>query len=301
MPDRFRVIAHRGASAHAPENTLPAFQRAVELGAEEVELDVRFSADERIVVFHDDRLDPKTNRTGRVRHYDLATLFRTDIGSWFDRQHPDADERFAGTGLIDLETVFDALGGSVHYHVELKGFDDLLPLRVLQTIDLKGLDEEVTITSFSMRPLELLRRSRESIPLCLLVRDMADALRSAEFRPQLEGATPEEVQEYWIDEAAAAGFAQVGIRAADLLPRTVARAADRGIEVRGWGVRSEGDLERLLRLGAVGATVDWPQRALEACRAFEARAAAGPGPVTARPERPRGPRSDGGSDPPASR
>ena len=77
MADPFRVIAHRGASAHAPENTLPAFRRALVLGAREIELDVRFSADEEIIVFHDDSLDAKTNRKGRVRHHKAATLRRT--------------------------------------------------------------------------------------------------------------------------------------------------------------------------------------------------------------------------------
>ena len=59
MSQSFRLIAHRGASAHAPENTLVAFRHALELGAQEVELDVRLSSDGEIVVFHDDRLDEK--------------------------------------------------------------------------------------------------------------------------------------------------------------------------------------------------------------------------------------------------
>ena len=60
MHREFLLIAHRGASAHAPENTLAAFDRAIELGADEIELDVRMSADGVVVAFHDDRLDAKT-------------------------------------------------------------------------------------------------------------------------------------------------------------------------------------------------------------------------------------------------
>jgi glycerophosphoryl diester phosphodiesterase len=261
VTDAFRIIAHRGASAHAPENTLPAFRRAVETGAHEIELDVRFSADEEIIVFHDDALDAKTNRHGRVRHYDADVLKRTDIGTWFDRTHPESSERFSGTYIVGLERVFAELGNRVHYHVELKGFEDWLPLRVLQCIDAYGLREFVTVTSFSMRPLLKMRTLCAKLPICFLLRDAHDALRSAEFRPELIGADSERVQEYWIDRAADAGFTQVGVRAADVQPRTFARAADRGIEVRGWGVDDEDDLRRLLALGAVGATVDWPQRA----------------------------------------
>lgn len=260
-PAPFRVIAHRGASAYAPENTLAAFDRALLQGACEVELDVRFSADDQVMVFHDATLDRKTPLSGPVRHYSADVLRRTDIGLWFDREHPEMHERFAGTCLVDLDAVFERLGDRVRYHIEIKGWDDLLPLRLLERIDAHDLAERTTITSFSIRPLRAIRRVREQIPICFLLRDAHDAVRTAEFRPELEGASPEAVHDYWIDAAADAGFQQVGVRAADAAPRTLARAADRDLVVRGWGVRDESDLERLVRLGAVGATVDWPDRA----------------------------------------
>lgn len=262
MPDPFRVIAHRGASAHAPENTLAAFERAIELGAREVELDVRFSSDDEIIVFHDDTLDQKTQLTGRVRHHSAEQLLRADIGTWFDRQHPDCTDRFAGAGLASLEQVFAAIGASVHYHLEIKGWEDWLPLRLLQRIDAYDLREQVTVTSFSMKPLVQMRGLSRDLPICFLLRDAADAIRSAEFRPELEGRDAAAVHDYWIDAAAEAGFQQVGVRAADLLPRTLARATDRGLEVRAWGIRHEEDLAAAVRIGAVGATVDWPGRAL---------------------------------------
>ena len=65
----FHVIAHRGASAYAPENTLPAFLIARELGAYEVELDVMLSSDDVVMLFHDKEMDEKTNRTGVARDY----------------------------------------------------------------------------------------------------------------------------------------------------------------------------------------------------------------------------------------
>ena len=264
MSGDFRVIAHRGASEHAPENTLPAFEKAVALGADEIELDIRFSSDEEIVVFHDDRLDKKTQLHGRVRHYPGEVLFRTDIGSWFDQRKSAAGTRYAGTCIVGLRSVLQQMKGRVHFHIELKGFEDLLPLRLLQMIDEFGLRSAVTVTSFSMRPLLQMRELATEIPLCLLLRDTFDAVRSAEFRPELIGASPEKVQQYWSDQAANAGFQQIGVRAADMLPQTAAHAADRSLAVRGWGVRSAEDLLQLYNLGAIGATVDWPGRALEA-------------------------------------
>ena len=263
MPDSFRVIAHRGASAHAPENTLPAFERAIEMGASEVELDIRFSADEEIMVFHDDDLQRKTGHLGRVRHHTAEDLSRMDIGAWFDRTHPDSVESFQGTYLNSLKEVFEQLGSRVFYHIEIKGWEDWLPLRLLQEIDRFDLRAQVTVTSFSMRPLIQMRSLSDQVPICFLLRDAADAIHSAEFRPELEGLDLAEVYDYWIDASAVAGFDQVGIRAAGLRPRMLTRAADRSLEVRGWGVRDEADLARLIALGAVGATVDWPGRGIE--------------------------------------
>ncbi len=91
LPVPFRVIAHRGASAYAPENTLPAFERALEVGAAEVELDVQLSRDDVLVLFHDRTLDRKTNLTGRVRDHAADALRGADIGSWFDDQRPGVD------------------------------------------------------------------------------------------------------------------------------------------------------------------------------------------------------------------
>lgn len=103
------------------------------------------------------------------------------------------------------------------------------------------------------------------VPLrrCPSLGSIAPPLRSPEFRPEFEGADGAAVHDDWIDAAVRAGFQQVGIRAADVLPRTLARATDRGLGVREWGVKTEEDLEKGVRLGAVGATVDWPGRAIE--------------------------------------
>jgi glycerophosphoryl diester phosphodiesterase len=167
-----------------------------------------------------------------------------------------------------LDEVLTALGRNVRYHIEIKGWEDWLPLRLLQTVDRFDLAAIVTITSFSMRPLVQVRSIADFVPLCFLLRDAEDALRSAEFRPELEGRDAASVHDYWIDVAAEAGFQQVGVRASDVFPRTIARATDRGLEVRGWGVRNEEDLDRLVRLGAVGATVDWPSIAIDRVRAM---------------------------------
>lgn len=262
MAGGFRVIAHRGASGYAPENTLAAFETAAGLGVEEVELDVRFSSDLEIVVFHDDRLERKTDLAGRVRDHLAATLRRADIGSWFDRSHPEATRRWAGTGIATLREVLDRFGRRFHYHVEIKSWDDLLPVRLLQMLDDRSLRDRVTVTSFSMKPLLQVREMDPSLPVCFLLRDAADALRSPEFRPELEGRSLPEIQRYWIATAARAGFQQVGVRAADLSPGLVDFARQSGLDTRAWGVSDDDAMERVFASGAAGMTIDWPDRGL---------------------------------------
>src|ERR1700694_4714944 len=80
---RVTVSAHRGASGYAPENTLAAFSLAHELGADMVEFDVHLTADDRLVVVHDDTLDRTTNGTGYVRDHTWDEIARLDAGVWY--------------------------------------------------------------------------------------------------------------------------------------------------------------------------------------------------------------------------
>ena len=266
----FKIIAHRGASASRPENTLSSFELAIEQGAEEIELDVRLSSDEDVVVFHDDRLDKKTALEGRVRHYPAEILKQVDLLPWFQEKSglelPLSSKDAADTCIPTLEKVFQRIGRSVHYHIELKGWDDRLPLLVLRTLDAFKLQDRVTLTSFSKRPLVEVRKLNPEIPITFLLRDASDAITSYEFRPELEGLTLTEIHEYWIRAAAAEGFQWVGIRASDTTAESVQIAQSLGLELRGWGVRRLEQIEEMVSLGMVGATVDWPGPAIAALR-----------------------------------
>ncbi|MEJ2581150.1 MAG: glycerophosphodiester phosphodiesterase family protein, partial [Acidobacteriota bacterium] len=79
-----RVIAHRGFSGAAPENTLAAVRAAIEVGADMAEIDVTLSADMQVVVIHDATLDRTTNGSGEVSRFALEDLRKLDAGSWFD-------------------------------------------------------------------------------------------------------------------------------------------------------------------------------------------------------------------------
>ncbi len=159
-----RVIAHRGASAYAPENTLAAFLKAKELGATWLEFDVTLSSDGQVVIIHDDELDRTTNGKGNVNNYSYADLEKLDAGSWF---HPD----FFGEKIPTLKHVIPFL----HRHhlaanVEIKslpGQEKLIVDKVLNLIQQQWQRDMFPplLSSFSLPILYLVRQQS---PLSLL-------------------------------------------------------------------------------------------------------------------------------------
>src|SRR5687768_5015599 len=125
-PSAFMVIAHRGASSYAPENTLAAFDLALHMTVHQIELDVHFSRDGHIVVIHDDTVDRTTNGSGPVASKTLAELRAVDAASWFG-------VRFAGERIPTFGEVLERYKGRVHIHTEIKGRMERLAQR---TVDL---------------------------------------------------------------------------------------------------------------------------------------------------------------------
>lgn len=108
-----RVIAHRGLSGLYPENTMEAFDAAIELGVHEIELDIWGSKDRRLIVCHDPTVDRTSNGTGHINDLPYEYIAQLDAGSWFDR-------RWAGLSFSTLEEVIDAYGDSVVMNIHLK-------------------------------------------------------------------------------------------------------------------------------------------------------------------------------------
>ena len=105
--------AHRGASGHAPENTIAALEIAIALGAQMAEIDIQQTADDRFAVFHDDLLDRTTNGAGPLWEKTLAELQALDAGSWFGPE-------FAGQRIPSLEEVLEFTRGRLPLNIELK-------------------------------------------------------------------------------------------------------------------------------------------------------------------------------------
>ena len=108
------VIAHRGASGHAPENTLAAFKRAVALGATFIETDLQLTRDSRLVAMHDATVNRTTNGQGKVHDLTLMELRRLDAGSWFGSE-------FAGERIPTMDDILEfSKKHDVVFYLELK-------------------------------------------------------------------------------------------------------------------------------------------------------------------------------------
>jgi glycerophosphoryl diester phosphodiesterase len=163
-PNRPLNFAHRGASYHAPANTLPAFLLAAELGADGVELDVRLSSDGEAVVIHDSSLDATTDGHGPVRYRTLAELKELDAGSWFA-------PAFAGQRIPTLQEIIDTIGHRLLLNIELKSKslrDEGLVVEVVRIVEDNSFLERVIISSFNPLALWRVKRLNPRIPVGLL-------------------------------------------------------------------------------------------------------------------------------------
>lgn len=158
------LFAHRGDSAHAPENTLPAFQQALQNGADGVELDVKLTADGQVIVIHDSTVDRTTDGKGRVASLTLEAVRKLDAGKWFS-------EKFAGTKVPLLEEVFEVVGKDKMINIELKSHDtshDGLMIKVCELIKRHNNQSQILFSSFFPSTLKIAAQTLPEVPRGLL-------------------------------------------------------------------------------------------------------------------------------------
>lgn len=160
---RTRVIAHRGFSGAAPENTIAAIRAAIEIEADMAEIDVTLTSDGHIVVFHDETLDRTTNGSGRVSDFTLAELQQLDAGSWFAPE-------FAGERIPTLDAVLDEIDGQILLNVEIKSeaVERGVVAKVASAIYKRKMDGLVVVSSFSPTALEQMHAEAPDIRTAVL-------------------------------------------------------------------------------------------------------------------------------------
>lgn len=158
----FIVVGHRGAAGHAPENTMASFRKALELGADWIELDVHLSKDGHLIVMHDATVDRTTNGSGAIAGFTYAELRQLDAGSWYS-------EDFAGEKVPVLAEVIRTVSGQARLLIELKwpeqGLYDRLGERVAQEVRKYGAESWCVIQSFESAYLKEAAATGYSIPL----------------------------------------------------------------------------------------------------------------------------------------
>jgi glycerophosphoryl diester phosphodiesterase len=147
------IIAHRGASDHEPENTLRAFRRAIELGADKVELDVRLSRDGHVVVIHDQDVSRTTDGSGDVARLTLEELRHFDAGK--------------GERIPTLHEVIDLVRCRCGLYIELKGAGT--PAATIDVLRANRFEAETILGSFEKRLIVESKRLAQEIPTSLLV------------------------------------------------------------------------------------------------------------------------------------
>jgi glycerophosphoryl diester phosphodiesterase len=161
--DRTEVMAHRGASASAPENTLAAISAAISSGAQWVEIDVQETSDGEVVVIHDRDLKKVGGVSAAVATSTLQELQQVDIGSWFG-------EGFSDQRLPTLKRVLQLCKDRIKVNIELKyyGAQVQLEQRVATIVDAAGMADQVMIMSLSLPGIRKMRRLRPDWTLGLL-------------------------------------------------------------------------------------------------------------------------------------
>ncbi len=237
------VIAHRGAAADAPENTLAAFELALAQGADAIELDVHLSADGVPMVIHDPRLDRTTSGRGAVRKHTLAALRRLDAGSWFNRRYPAKARGKYSMQRIPLLAEVLALARARRCHVfaEIKIGGETYPgieAKVLEGIRHAGVAPRATIISFDTKVLRAIRKLDPGIALGTSFDRPVPALR----------------------RAGSLGARFVVPHRALATPRFVRRAHESGLQVIVWTVNQPHAMRRMLANGVDGIITDCPAR-----------------------------------------
>nr|WP_206442526.1 glycerophosphodiester phosphodiesterase [Streptomyces boncukensis] len=250
------VIAHRGASAAAPEHTLAAYRTAIEEGADGLECDVRLTADGHLVCVHDRRINRTSNGRGAVSTLELAELAALDFGSWkngdadpYESPDTDADTDTADperTSVLTLERLLQLVADAprpVELAIETKHptrWAGQVEERLLGLLDRYRLRTPVRVMSFSARSLHRVRAAAPHLPTVYLMQLLLPRHR--------DGRLPEGVR-----------IAGPGMRILRARPDYVERAHRAGNQVHVWTVDDPADVELCARLGVDAVITNRPR------------------------------------------
>ncbi|WP_404463510.1 glycerophosphodiester phosphodiesterase [Vreelandella aquamarina] len=271
--NNFQVIAHRGASGHAPESTLPAYELAHPWGVDYLELDAQLSADGEVVLFHDSTIERTSDGEGHINDYTLAELKALDTGTWFHEAHPEIDEAdYSGTPILTLNELFDHFGHTTRYYIETKS-PDLNPgleEALVERLEAYDMIEQgrVLVQSFDQESLRKVHALNPNVPLIQLLWYSPSEQNSGsltEWNNTTPGADTLRDEDFRrIAEYAAGIGTNASHQGTPVIDAAFIRQAqENGLPVHVYTINEPEEMERLIALGVNGLFTDYPDRLLE--------------------------------------
>ncbi len=231
----FVNYAHRGASAYSPENTMISFRKALQLGANGIELDLQRTKDGKIVIFHDKNIDKKSNGKGKISDYTYKELLDFDFGSWFDIKYK--DERI----VLFENFAKEFLSKNLTFAIELK--QEGIEKDVLDIIKKYATYDDIYITSFNFNALNNVRAIDSNIKLSWLIEDRINIDNISKLL-EINGI-------------------QICPNAEDVTIEDIKLANKSGVRVRLWGVSNEDIMRKAFNFNIDGMTVNFPDKLKE--------------------------------------
>jgi glycerophosphoryl diester phosphodiesterase len=243
--DDILVVAHRGSSGTAPENTLASIREALNAGAKMVEIDVQLTADKHAVVFHDSVLGRTTNGSGKIHNTFLKDVQQLDAGSWFG-------ENFKNEKIPLLREALQLLKGKAYVNIEIKppqpdeNFEERLKT-ILDEVFKNGMEKHVLFSSFHHASLAVLKKH-------------SPELHTAAIQVPNDKRLPSEIAQ----EIGCRGFV------CSLREITKKRAEDafkNGMYVGVYTINSEEDLQKVQQYGVKAIVTNFPEKIMSALAA----------------------------------
>ena len=232
------VVAHRGASSLAPENTMAAVKKALDLNVDLIEIDVHRSSDGELVVIHDETVDRTTSGKGRVNSLTLNELKKLDAGRWFKLT-------FWGERIPTLREVLEATKDKTILLIELKG--ERTEARTVDLVRELGMENQVIIQSFDFQQIQKVKQRAPEIPTMWLVREPENS-----HDPEKAAIWMANITEY-------VGASGIGIRHNWYTPELMATAKERNLAIFVWTVDDKTALRRFIDEGVHGIITNRPQ------------------------------------------
>ena len=234
---RTQVTAHRGFSKVAPENTMPAFQAAMDCGADYIELDLQLTSDGQLVVIHDDKLDRTTNGKGLVERYTYEQLKTLSAGSWFSK-----DGEFDDVEIPLFSEVLELTGKDIMLNIEIKKSGDPKKTaeKAVELIEEYGIVNSCYVTSFSYPALKKVKQLNPKIKTAFIA-NLATATSYAQL-PYIDAVS---MNYLFVNQS------------------VVNSAHHHGKRIFVWTVDRQSEMQKMMALGVDNIITDRPDKALE--------------------------------------